>query len=1001
MFMKTNILLIFFTIAMVNGQFPVELNPDEMTDPILFNSNTDTEYLLTLIASANTNWSWSDKESATLTVIIDGNYGNYNQDIVLYSGEEMHSYYTSLGPITPGEHSIQFHFDYVKSSQWADLVQIESIELTDIGTIDVDEDVFRYSPILYGRDILAWNESTRTDIPLIMWHEIYMEGSNKRITYSIIFSNEDSRVGIGLAELMYNYGRTTDIEWVYEVLLDSNGNILSEIFQGASHTTTVFEGNKIGNHPILKNATLNCNFTDVGISDYKFFLSPIFTADENHTREILMDENPWTYRIMAEELIREERYEDPPDPETTEISDVRNYLYIEWKGYVDGQNTTLEIAVNFLGNCDEYVHHHHELEFGFNYNGGLERTSIELPPNFDLADIHQLGFISTGSWDYNMYILPISRFFYLDEQFNPVEIDIDLYPLPLSYVNPEEWITINENELNLDCFGIENGNAQCDDCGLCNGGNADMDDCGICFGNNANMDCGGTCFGNYNEDQCGVCDTDPENDNSTCSGCTDINAENFDEEAIFYDDSCEYSDNIFQVPLEYSSIQSAINFAGDGDIVDVGIGTYNENIDFMGKAINLKSQYENGTPISEFIISGVDSISTVTIENVAGNNSEIRGFTITNGYGRGVSFEDFISMAADPEAFDSLITQVLRGGGISVVNSSPLLKDLLVTNNTSRNVGAGIGLVNSNSIVESVQISDNIIPDGDALGGGGIAVNGGHPFLTGVTIENNIVGSNMYSLNGGGGILCGFSFGGEALQLDVENSKIIGNSANIGAGFGALSGNISFDKVVISNNMGDFGSAISMGEPLGLAINDINLTITNSTIAQNAGLLGVAMINSAYLSAVNSIFWDNGETEFSPLPNNDQLNVSMNFSDAEDEWQGEGNININPLFTSNSDFTLQPNSPCIDAGTNDINFDDIPDIENYSGSAPDMGAYEFEEGECGLTGDVNTDGTINILDIINVVNLILSNQYETCADLNDDSSINILDIVLIVNLILG
>jgi hypothetical protein len=35
------------------------------------------------------------------------------------------------------------------------------------------------------------------------------------------------------------------------------------------------------------------------------------------------------------------------------------------------------------------------------------------------------------------------------------------------------------------------------------------------------------------------------------------------------------------------------------------------------------------------------------------------------------------------------------------------------------------------------------------------------------------------------------------------------------------------------------------------------------------------------------------------------------------------------------------------------------------------------------------------------VNLILSNQFDTCADLNSDGSINILDIVNIVNLILA
>ena len=99
------------------------------------------------------------------------------------------------------------------------------------------------------------------------------------------------------------------------------------------------------------------------------------------------------------------------------------------------------------------------------------------------------------------------------------------------------------------------------------------------------MDCSDTCFGKAFEDTCGICDENMDNDNSSCSGCIDVNAENYDETAVFGDGSCEYSDNIFQVPLEYSSIQSAINFARNGDIVEVGTGTYFENIDFQGTSV--------------------------------------------------------------------------------------------------------------------------------------------------------------------------------------------------------------------------------------------------------------------------------------------------------------------------------------------------------------------------------------------------------------------------------
>ena len=52
-------------------------------------------------------------------------------------------------------------------------------------------------------------------------------------------------------------------------------------------------------------------------------------------------------------------------------------------------------------------------------------------------------------------------------------------------------------------------------------------------------------------------------------------------------------------------------------------------------------------------------------------------------------------------------------------------------------------------------------------------------------------------------------------------------------------------------------------------------------------------------------------------------------------------------------------------------------------------------------GDVNMDGDINVVDVLLVVNLILSEEYSEIADLNMDSDINVLDILLLVTIILG
>ena len=59
-----------------------------------------------------------------------------------------------------------------------------------------------------------------------------------------------------------------------------------------------------------------------------------------------------------------------------------------------------------------------------------------------------------------------------------------------------------------------------------------------------------------------------------------------------------------------------------------------------------------------------------------------------------------------------------------------------------------------------------------------------------------------------------------------------------------------------------------------------------------------------------------------------------------------------------------------------------------------------------LYGDVNFDGTLNVTDIITMVNFVLNTQIPTeeeslTADMNQDSIINILDVIQLVNEILG
>ena len=53
-----------------------------------------------------------------------------------------------------------------------------------------------------------------------------------------------------------------------------------------------------------------------------------------------------------------------------------------------------------------------------------------------------------------------------------------------------------------------------------------------------------------------------------------------------------------------------------------------------------------------------------------------------------------------------------------------------------------------------------------------------------------------------------------------------------------------------------------------------------------------------------------------------------------------------------------------------------------------------------ILGDINLDGVVNIVDVVQLVNLVLNTEFNLLADINDDGIINILDIVQLVTLIL-
>ncbi|MFC1662981.1 C25 family cysteine peptidase [Patescibacteria group bacterium] len=168
-----------------------------------------------------------------------------------------------------------------------------------------------------------------------------------------------------------------------------------------------------------------------------------------------------------------------------------------------------------------------------------------------------------------------------------------------------------------------------------------------------------------------------------------------------------------QVPIDSPTIQGAINIASDGETILVSAGTYNENIDYNGKNITIKSV--DGPEVT--IIDGKSEASVIAFHNAETSSAVLDGFTLQNGdatNGGGISID-----GASPIIKNNIIAtnNADSGGGIYAINNaSPVIYSNKIINNTTTNNGAGLYIESSSAnIINNTVTKNNAINDGGGL----------------------------------------------------------------------------------------------------------------------------------------------------------------------------------------------------------------------------------------------------------------------------------------------
>ena len=325
-----------------------------------------------------TDWSKKGAEAAVLTVFVDGNFW---ADVVLFRGETLHPYRVALGPVEAGEHRIAVTFSPDKSAAAAGGAMVKSARIELLPPGDPGYPVLAHSPVIFGRPGARF-----TDIPLL----IAYEESPTRLRYTVFFSNEDG--GTPPPGLMARWGRLTDIEWLYLVDLNPDGTPASALIQAKGHREVPFRGERVGMHPLLYVSTKNNMVSDRGKGGYRFALPPETSLLPDHSREEVMNIYPWTYEVMSKEWAREGQ-ERPTNPDTPEVGDPRDYLYVEFgvsappKGRMCFRGTWEVVLKD--GRAFRSDHGIEDLRVKLR---GWHQIAVELPPEAEPEDVAELRF---------------------------------------------------------------------------------------------------------------------------------------------------------------------------------------------------------------------------------------------------------------------------------------------------------------------------------------------------------------------------------------------------------------------------------------------------------------------------------------------------------------------------------------------------------------------------------------------------------------------------------
>ena len=376
-----------------------------------FTSSSDAQVVARIAAGCDEcDWKTAGSESVVLAVTLDDRPPVH---VPLFRSRGI-EYRVLLGSVASGSHTVRIHehADLTAAALRGRSAARWDAGIEQVTPADSEHRPLSLAPFIYARPDTV---GAFTDVPLLMWYEVEPTERGTRYRYSVIFSNEDG--GTPADRLMATWGRTTDIEYLYSVEVDTNGTILSEDMQGPDHEILPFQGKREGAHPLLWVSTHNNMVLDSGTTTVRYAPAPVLVNLDDASREVVMDANPWTYEVMPKVLLREGKVVDDAPTGKGTIPDPRRFVFLEGCG--EAGTNALAASVNVAGawhSSDRGVAEYRIVR------DGCFRAAVPLPGDTSARDVSAIRFHAHARKDRassTSRITSVNRVFSLDERFAP------------------------------------------------------------------------------------------------------------------------------------------------------------------------------------------------------------------------------------------------------------------------------------------------------------------------------------------------------------------------------------------------------------------------------------------------------------------------------------------------------------------------------------------------------------------------------------------------------